>query len=203
MTLTRAGANLIDDDELNLERLQQELRLAIATLTSYDNFIEEIKSYRCVYPDFVEPLLAAALQLVHGFQLRIALFRKLCNAYEHQRSGVNVAQILLRLAKLPIASSRIDAANYYVEDEVHRLLSRSFEEHEDTARKDATFNMLKMALVEMSNVCQVRVKYLHVFEKDLFGAYNRLVEKFVDAWKQQQIDVEIKKNEEESLYKIK
>lgn len=65
------------------------------------------------------------------------------------------------------------------------------------------FRLLMCGIQEIYNMCLIDAQNAEILDKKLFNYFNNLIKSFVYAWSKQEEEHEIKKKEEESLYKIK
>lgn len=65
------------------------------------------------------------------------------------------------------------------------------------------YRLLKCGIQELFNISVIDGENCRTFDGKLFKEFDTLLGVFVKAWKQQEEELELKKKEEESLYKIK
>ncbi|XP_057664406.1 midasin [Diorhabda carinulata] len=184
---------VIEVNDTNREVLIKERSNKVA---SYENLIHGLSEFRNSFPDIVEPLLCNISEYLYGYKLYLSAI-KMQEAKAKQLYALMQYDIA-SLVKFPCDNQKCNLS--FMNKVVKYFLN---EDGQQYIQEQENFRLLKCNIIDSINSAIIHSQPLNILSKSYFSEFNDLLKLFVDAYNKQQVENEIKKKEEESLYKIK
>uniref|UniRef100_A0A6P7HFK0 Uncharacterized protein LOC114348085 n=1 Tax=Diabrotica virgifera virgifera TaxID=50390 RepID=A0A6P7HFK0_DIAVI len=171
----------------------------IFIVPSYENLIHELSQYRSSFPDIIEPLLSNISEYLYGFKLYLSVL-KMQDGKQKQSNAMVSTNDLISLVRFPSISQDSEHDLIKMNKSVKFFLEATEESH---TQEQENFRLLKCSIVESVNTSISNSLSCEILRKHDFFQFSKLLDTFIGAYNKQQEQMEIKKQEEESLYKIK
>ncbi|CAH1278835.1 unnamed protein product [Diabrotica balteata] len=197
-----AFSTLLADDyivEVNDTNRQQIIRERLNKVPSYENLIHELSQYRSSFPDIIEPLLSNISEYLYGFKLYLSVL-KMQDEKQKQSNAMVSTNDLISLVRFPSINQNSEYDIIKTNKSVKFFLDDTEESH---AQEQENFRLLQCSIVESVNTSISNSLPCEILRKHDFFQFSKLLDTFIGAYNKQQEQMEAKKQEEESLYKIK
>ncbi|CAG9859620.1 unnamed protein product [Phyllotreta striolata] len=196
---TIMSEDLLEDERTNANYLEKLTN----KVPSYENFIHELSQFSASYPDIVEPLLGSASEFLYGLKLRLS-----CSKFTAEKIDSDRARFVNCLIGFPVINETCESYESYVEllcsKGVERFIGEVLDDSERPyVKEQESFRMLKVAIRESFNSAVANSKINDNLLTSDFEIFDGLINRFVESYNAQQEQNEKKKEESESLYKIK
>ncbi|KAF7271470.1 hypothetical protein GWI33_015640 [Rhynchophorus ferrugineus] len=199
--------SLSDVSENRIQRAVRHIERLETSLPSFDRIIHEWKTYRCSYPDIVEPLLANVAQLRYGLHLKLYWARRELLKYNHRvRFNLDLEEELVRLVSFPALNETTTDMGDYIDNYTHGSINTFIHkvlEKGDYVRKKEYLRLLKCGIQDYFNYNVIKAKNGGTLDKTIMAKFNNLLTCFVNLWNQQREHEEQEQQKSASLYQIK
>uniref|UniRef100_A0A1Y1KUK8 Midasin n=3 Tax=Photinus pyralis TaxID=7054 RepID=A0A1Y1KUK8_PHOPY len=172
--------------------------------TTFSSLVAVLKKYRYNFPDIVMPLLGSVAEFLYAATLKFDLGFALLTKYKNAWYGIDVGRDLVNIARFPTVMREqvdcIDAVKLYTRPQIREFVKNSLTD--ETLGKRENFRLLKCGIQDLYNFGMLDAENGKMLNGKLFAVFEDLIKVFVKSWKQQREELERKRLEEQSLYKI-
>ncbi|KAF2880198.1 hypothetical protein ILUMI_25999 [Ignelater luminosus] len=193
--------------EIDLQLYEKSGKEILQYMYGSENLISIMQRYRHYYPDIVEPLLSNLMEFLYVLKLKMNLHNKLLMQYHNMKQEIHVNEDLIKIMRFPVICNEqtdyVNAIKVYTDQKMQNFLTKTAQFDNKYIHKRENFRLLKCGIQELFNISVIDGENCRMFDGKLFKEFDALLGVFVKAWKQQEEELELKRKEEESLYKMK